>query len=216
MDKIQYVADLVAILTEERAGLADELHDGVIQYIVGARMWLSSVGSVTAPVATEARAALEVVHESLDQAAHEARNAMSELSLCRDAAAQHELFVERIVDYWRRRGLRIDCHLPGEWQIEKTPAAIMALLLAWLFKYAAEDAHARKVDLQVISGSSLTLEFQHDRPAQVTAQWTEGAGRLGFVKRLVGWLEGQCELDSRPTAAIVTLSLPVSGPQQET
>ena len=211
MHKSELVAHLVSIFAEERAGVAAELHDGLIQYVVGAHMWLNSVNTVTTTASPEARAALEVIQHSLDRAAHDARNLINELSLCREAVSQHEPCVEQIVDYWRRRGMRVEHHASADLQINGTIAAILALTLTWLFKDAALAAQADTVRLQISAGNPLVVEFELHRPTTVTAASAAPTQRLAFVKSLVQLLDGQFEIDSSSSRKTVTIRLPVEG-----
>ncbi len=211
MDRAEWVAQVASIFAEERAELAAELHDGLVQNVVGARMWLNSLHPAAISGSDETRAALEVIQHALDQASRDARNIISELSHSSDAAANRPLLVSRMIDYWRRRGVHVEHHAPIELEL-KDPSetidaldAILALLLAWLFKYAAVDSQADTVSLRVNFGDQLDVEFTHNGRIVANATPAVPPTRLGCVKRLVELLDGRFDVNSGPSGQTVTL-----------
>jgi signal transduction histidine kinase len=212
MNHLELAARLMAVLAAERAQLAAELHDGLMQHIVGARMWLSSLPPDSGRRAPEAKTALDVSQRALDQAARDAQLLIQELSLSHEATLQGELCLHAIMAYWRQRGVRVAHHQDPDFELPEAQATVLALILLWLFKYAVESLRADAIQVQIQAGHSLDVEFTHTGRGRSSASACGAEQRLEGVRALVQLLGGMCQVDELPNGQRIAFQLPRTDP----
>ncbi len=211
--KLDVVAQTIALLDTEKSAWSSELHDGLIQYIIGARMWLNSVQSACQRASDETRNALEVISHSLDRAVHDAGKLMTELSggqslAIRAASDDRMARFDRIFDVWSQQ-LQLDFERPEEHECSDSHTVVLSFILQVLLKDAAAAWKATRVSIQLNhNGDEYDLTVDHDGNPPQRGPYDESP-RLGLVEQLVTMLDGQLKANFGPAGGrLIGISLP--------
>ncbi len=207
---------LITVQEEERRRIAYDLHDGLIQRLVGARLYLLSLNDDGSPPAGETRDVLRRAVEQVSAAIAEARRTveglrpplLDELGL----VAALEAYA---LDLSRQGGWHI--HFDAPPRLERLPESveISAFRIAQeALNNVLKYAQARHVHVRLwVADHTLHLEIQDDGVGFDVAEAQARRRCVGLTSmqeraRLLG---GQCRIQSRPgegTRVSVRLPLP--------
>jgi signal transduction histidine kinase len=199
---------------EERKLLAYDLHDGLIQQMVGARIYLTNCLNAAPTLQGDARAHLERGATALSGAIVEGRRIIEGL---RPAALDDLGLVAAVEDIAQQTAqaagweLRLDLRpLPTE--PEKTIAGSLYRIAQEALSNARNHAHAQHVTVSLHNGSGIHLSIEDDGIGfDPHTQVKDGHG-LGIttMRERASLINGQCIIDSqRQRGTTVNVSVPI-------
>lgn len=208
-------SDSERITLAERARLAREVHDGLVQGLWLARLThgrLSQALEKTPDLATETRLAAQQVDRALEDALAEARQAVVSLQPSEDGTFGSLL--RRVAeDYGDRFGLDVECTIEGE------PVALAGHTQAEVLRICREALNnARKhadpsvVRVRLESDGSLVRLTVADNGRGFTPEQTRRGGfGLKSMAARASEIDGRLRIDSQPmNGTRVTLELPTT------
>lgn len=208
----QLLRKLYDLQERERKLIAHEIHDGFIQYVIGAKMRLEGVLGGLQPPQGEAAREVAVAIELLASAASEGRRLISDLRpLVIDdeglVAALHQLAADL-----GRLGLRVEMHVDCEptrldATCEGTVFRIVQEALSNVQKHSRADAARVTVRSQ---GGMLTIEVEDAGCGFDPSDVAPGRYGVRGIQERARIFGGQAQIESRPGAGTrVTARLPL-------
>ncbi len=193
---------LIRAQEEERKLLAYDLHDGLIQQMVGARFYLTSCREVCPHTALDAKTGLVRGCDALSEAIVEGRRIIEGLRPATLDDLGFTAAIQEIAQQTARAAgweLTLDL-LPLPAEPEKTIAVTLFRIAQEALNNARKHAKARHVRVTLHNGDGITLEIADDglgfNPKALVG---EGRG-LGIttMHERASLLNGRCDLHSQP------------------
>ena len=201
--------------TERHKWLAHELHDGLLQDVLAARIHLEAISAGDKGASQEQ---VEMVSQLLERAILEARQLVGDLHTIQQSTSLTEA-LESLAGDGRSgmlggRSLNVDCHLE---EIQLTNPAVMATLLRVARESlvnAARHSGAREIQLRLErQGESLQMVISDQGVGFDTS--TVPAHRFGLhgMQQRVDALTGQLEIESTPgSGTTIRVTVPIDPP----
>jgi len=190
---------LIEVQENERQTLCHELHDGLIQYAIGAKMLLQSIQDADEPVdaAAQIGAAIEALDRGIDEGRHLIRGVRTAVLDDLGLRAAIQDLSDQLAP------LSIDTTLdPGD--LETLPTLLQTTvyrLLQEALTNVRKHAETTSAAVEIRRGADEVTVTIHDRGRgfDPTASRARGFGLVGMVERarLAG---GSCSIESRPGA----------------
>jgi signal transduction histidine kinase len=210
---------------EERLRLARDLHDGVLQSLTGIALQLAAVARRLDDGHAGARAALDAVRERIGSEQRDLRFLIDELKPRPQApSAEGEPLPARLADLAERIErewdltveLDLDPSLPP---VNESLARHVYLLIREGLINAVRHGRATRAEVSIArDDEGLSIRIADNGSGfPITGRYSQdalhalGLGPRNLQERL-GSLQGSLELDSSPTGACLTLSLPLAAP----
>lgn len=193
---------LIRAQEEERKLLAYDLHDGLIQQMVGARFYLTSCREICPHTAIDAKTGLVRGCDALSEAIVEGRRIIEGLRPATLDDLGFTAAIQEIAQQTARAAgweLTLDL-LPLPAEPEKTVAVTLFRIAQEALNNARKHAKARHVRVTLHNGDGITLEIADDglgfNPKALVG---EGRG-LGIttMHERASLLNGRCDLHSQP------------------
>ncbi|MCE9621198.1 MAG: PAS domain S-box protein [Actinomycetia bacterium] len=196
------------MLAEDHERIARDLHDTVIQRLFAAGL---SLQSVLPMVPEQARAKIESILDTQDNAIRELRTAIFGLSSKRSAGLTIRVVVNQLVDDASRvLGFRPALHFQGVLDgIDAVVTAEVAAVTREALSNIARHAHARKVDVTLRHADETLFVTITDDGVGIPQSHQLGSGLLNMHDRAAR-LGGSCTVSSNDqTGTTVRWTIPV-------
>jgi two-component system NarL family sensor kinase len=202
-----------------RMRLANDLHDGLLQYVIAARMMNEAMRNQFRTLSANVPAEIELVENHLQQAIEEGRRLIEQLHSGQTVEFDVADVLSRLARELSDEG-RIDCeiHLEGTAPQDAAVREVLVRVAQEAVSNIRRHSEAKRARLSLICTSDrVTLEVSDDGRGFDPRSTPGGdAGHrvgLASVYRRVQALGGHCQLESSPSrGTTITIELPLAWP----
>lgn len=186
---------------KERARIARELHDGVLQQLTSVTLWLATV-KYQLPPDSQARTHIDKLKSELIRVGTDIRRLSHELRPTElEEASLPEALSVYCTEFSQTRGIFVTCSADGGLQALSSDSALCLFRIAQeALGNVAKHANAKRVEIRLTrSDSNVCLSVSDDGVGCVTNRIQESGG-LGLtnMRERVRQLQGTLEFESEP------------------